>query len=66
MPKKKWNYHKVNQVNKGTAHFKIFYKNIRELGKKAGELKSSASRLPSCLMPNRTSHKVFTIGKGSY
>jgi len=32
------NYHKVNQINKGTVYFKIFHQNIRGLGKKAGEL----------------------------
>jgi hypothetical protein len=36
--KKDGNYHKVNQINKGTALFKIFYQNIRGLGKKDGEL----------------------------
>jgi len=38
--KKDRNYHKVNQINKGTAHLKIFHQNIRGLGKKAGELLS--------------------------
>jgi hypothetical protein len=38
--KKRTNYHKVNQPNKGTVYFKIFHQNIRGLGKKARELLS--------------------------
>jgi hypothetical protein len=38
--KKRRNYHKVNQRNKGTVYFKIFHQNIIVLGKKAGELLS--------------------------
>jgi hypothetical protein len=60
------NCHKVNLTNKGTVYFKIFHKNIRGLGKKTPRTtKSFASRLPSCFVPNRTSPKVLTIGKGS-
>ena len=33
-------YHKVNQINKGTMYLKIYHQNIRGLGKKAGELLS--------------------------
>ena len=34
------NYHNVNLTNKGTVYFKVFYQNIRGLGKKTGELLS--------------------------
>ena len=43
-PKKKQktdrHYHKVNQLNKGTVHCKIFHQNIRRLRKKTKELLS--------------------------
>jgi len=39
-PKKYGSYRKVNQINKGTALFKILHQNIRVLGKKARELLS--------------------------
>ena len=38
--KKDGNYHKVNQINKGTVYIKIFHQNIRGFGRKAGELLS--------------------------
>ena len=60
-------YHKVNQTNKGAIYLKIYHQNIRGLGKKAGELLSHLHQdVSHCLMPDRTSFKVFTIEKCSY
>ena len=39
-PIKDGNYYKAKQRKKGTVYFKIFYQNIRGLGKKAEELLS--------------------------
>ena len=38
--KRDGNHHKVNQPNKGTIYFKIFYQNMRGLEKKTGEVLS--------------------------